>query len=48
MIYMLGSRVEGLDTMHYNVCIITSGKKPPTKNTKVFNNGNFVSQERNK
>lgn len=34
--------------MHYNVYVITSGQKPPTKNTEVFNNGNFASQEHNK
>lgn len=33
--------------MHYNVHIIGSGKKPPIKNTEMFNNGNFASQEHN-
>lgn len=34
--------------MHYNGYVIISGQKPPTKNTEVFNNGNFASQEHNK
>lgn len=39
---------EGQDTIHYSAYVTTSGQKPPTENTEVFNNGNSASQECNK